>query len=345
MAEEVKSEVKEEKPEKKNFFKTTSFKCIIVLLAIVLVCGILLTICNDLFEVTDEEKLNRAISKIYGYDITVEEVEITDSDQTTYENTYGSATVLLAYKDENGDYLVSSEGTGGWFGTVTCWVLVAVDNGSVTKVEKVVVNTSEGETLLNNIDFLDKYAEIEYTEGFTYSTNNGFVTSGASLSSTAINNAVNGAVSFVNVVCLGKEDQTVVEETLTTGATYSNTITVQAAMFAVANYDSCISGATVSDSFDYTTYIDTANTTYTVDGETVAYSITTTGYLSTETMGYPNAFTLTITVGVDKTIASFDIVTNGSTSGYGSNYASKMYDTSKFVGLGLEDLIKLYGTI
>ena len=36
----------------KEFFKSTAFKCIYVLLAIVLVCGVLLAFCNDLFEVT-----------------------------------------------------------------------------------------------------------------------------------------------------------------------------------------------------------------------------------------------------------------------------------------------------
>ncbi len=334
MAEEVKSEVKEEKPKKQNFFKTTSFKCIAVLLAIVLVCGILLTVCNDLFEVTSQERLDRAIAKIYGYDMKVEEVEITETTQTTYTNTNGNATVLLAYKDENGDYLISSKGSGGFGGTVTCWVLVDVENGDVIKVEKVVVNTSDGETLLNSINFLDKYAEISYYEGFTYSTDAGLVTSGATMSSRAINNAVNGAVSFVNVVCLGKEDQTVVEETLKTGATYSNTLCVQAAMFAVANYDSCIAGNAVSDSFEYITYIDVANTSYTVDGETVTYTITTNDYVAA------TAFTLEITVGADKTVGAFEIKTNGSTYGY----ESKMYDTSKFVGLTLDELATLYGT-
>ena len=60
----------------KGFVKSTSFKCIAVLLAIVLVSGILLTVCNSLFYVSAAEKLQRTLNKIYGKEVTAEEVEI-----------------------------------------------------------------------------------------------------------------------------------------------------------------------------------------------------------------------------------------------------------------------------
>ena len=62
----MENQVKEKKPFSiKEFFKSTSFKCIAVLLVIVLVCGILLTICNSLFAISPEEELNRVLGKIY----------------------------------------------------------------------------------------------------------------------------------------------------------------------------------------------------------------------------------------------------------------------------------------
>ena len=177
----------------KQFFKSTSFKCIITLLCILLVCGVFLTACYGLMEVTPEMKLQRALNKIYGEEVKTEAIVLDE-----LECGFETATVIEAYKDERGDYLVKSKGTGGFAGTVTCWVLVDVEDNKISKISKVSIESSDGETFLNSINFLDKYPETPYTEGFVYSTDEGFITSGASRSSTAINNAVNGAVSFVN---------------------------------------------------------------------------------------------------------------------------------------------------
>ncbi|MDE6850823.1 MAG: hypothetical protein K2J54_05815, partial [Clostridia bacterium] len=98
----------------KQFFKSTAFKCIAVLMSILLVCGILLTICNSLFYVSAEEKLARAISKIYGDSVTYE-VETVDS-----EITVTSAQVLEVYEitteKYEGDYLLKVKGNGGYGG-------------------------------------------------------------------------------------------------------------------------------------------------------------------------------------------------------------------------------------
>ena len=58
----------------KQFFKSNVFKCLITLLCVLLVSGIFLTIMDGLLEVTPEEKRNRAISKIYGMQVDVEEL-------------------------------------------------------------------------------------------------------------------------------------------------------------------------------------------------------------------------------------------------------------------------------
>ena len=75
----------------KQFFKSTAFKCIVTLLCVLLISGIFLTIMNALLEVTPEEKRDRAISKIYGTTVSVEDVAING-----YKD--DSATIDEAYK-------------------------------------------------------------------------------------------------------------------------------------------------------------------------------------------------------------------------------------------------------
>ena len=50
----------------KEFFKSNAFKSLAVLIAIVLVAGALLAIFNDTLYISDEERLNRTLSKIDG---------------------------------------------------------------------------------------------------------------------------------------------------------------------------------------------------------------------------------------------------------------------------------------
>ena len=128
---------KEKKPfSVKEFFKSTSFKCIAVLLAIVLVCGILLTICNSLFEVTEQEKLDRVLSQIYGKNVSTEEVDLSE-----LETEFEKGQIETAYKvKDDGNYLISSTGSGGFSGgTATCWVVVEMTDGAISGIGNVVV--------------------------------------------------------------------------------------------------------------------------------------------------------------------------------------------------------------
>ena len=52
----------------KDFLRSDSFKCIVVLLVIALVCGVLLAVANDLFYVSDEELWLRSMEKVYDGD-------------------------------------------------------------------------------------------------------------------------------------------------------------------------------------------------------------------------------------------------------------------------------------
>lgn len=115
----------------KEFFKSTAFKCIAVLLSIVLICGILLTFCNALFFVSDEERAARAVAKVFpGEEVTFE----TDDVNAKYSQASGY-TVNGAYTmtgEHQGEYLVEVVGKGGYkSGTVTCWILASAVAGDV----------------------------------------------------------------------------------------------------------------------------------------------------------------------------------------------------------------------
>lgn len=251
----------------KQFFKGTAFKCIAVLVSILLVCGILLTICNSLFFVSAEEKLARAISKIYGEEVTYEIQDVDKSVQIT------SAEVLEVYEitTYEGDYLLKVTGTGGFQGgTVTCWIRVnASESGA--KVKKITIDSNVGQSYIGNISgsHLDRLVAKQEDDGFT-SFDIGGISTGASFSMGAIANATNAALTYINAI---------------TGGTLPKYY-----------------------GYEYTDYLSHDETTITVDGETVEYSIVTQG-------GIRGKFEITIHVApVDGvlTVTKYEIVKNGS---------------------------------
>jgi Na+-translocating ferredoxin:NAD+ oxidoreductase RnfG subunit len=272
--------------EKKNFFKSVAFKCIITLLCIVLVSGILLTFCNALFKVTDEERLQRAINKIYGKEITTTELEFTSETQTDFI----TSEIVTAYLDEDGNYLVESTGKNGYGGPVTCYVVVkmSADKKSISGVGNVVIKTATGESYISNITSakLEEFSKITYTDdkvyelGFNSSgvAGNDYIATGASYSMRAISNAVNGAISFVKVYALGA----VVDTT------------------------------TPYDDYAYTDYIDKQSTTHTVENGVITYVVVT------QSNGlHPNPYTFTIQVNAEsKAITSYEVTAKGGTYGY-----------------------------
>ena len=191
----------------KSFIKSASFKSIIVLLCTLLVSGIFLTFANALLKVSDQEKFDRAISKIYGGPVETEAVTY-DPKIATLE----TANILEAYTvKSDGNYIIKVEGTGGFSGgSVTCWVVVNVANKAVTNVGNVVIDSNVNQSYIGRIsnDYLASF-NGNYVANKPFSTENGYVVAGASYTSGAICNAVNGATTFVNTVLGGG----VVEET------------------------------------------------------------------------------------------------------------------------------------
>lgn len=184
----------------KQFFKSNAFKCIITLLCILLICGVFLTVMNGWLKVTDEEKLQRAISKIYGENVATERIK--DSDIENYND---KATIDEAYRvKDNGDYLIKATGKGGFDnGTVTCWVVIKVSNGAISGIGKVVIDSNKGQSYIDRVgsNALNQFGQF-YEEGIIYTPS---LITGATVTFTknAICNAVNGAIDYVNGKWLG----------------------------------------------------------------------------------------------------------------------------------------------
>lgn len=189
----------------KSFFKSTAFKCIVVLVGIVLVCSVFLTICNALFYVSDEERLDRALADLYlGESVTTELAPGADSLGDGLE--VGRSVIVTARvvtsDNHAGDWLVQSRGLDGYQnGTVTCWIVVNTDGTSVTGVGAVSINSNEGQSYIGRItqEFLNGFSENFTGEPYP----DGMLSSGASYSSAAIRNSVNGALEYVKTSLQG----------------------------------------------------------------------------------------------------------------------------------------------
>ena len=305
----------------KQFFKSTAFKCIMALLAILLVCGVFLTAMYGFLKVTEGEKLYRAVGKIYsGESVKIygirdgQEVEISKNDEKPVSMIaapvkVANAEVSDVYKvtyDKDGatvlNYLAKSTGNGGFSnGTVTLWVAVTADAGEtdtvITGINKIIIDSNVNQSFIGNIGsgFLDSFAE-GYTDGIYYTTEAGYKVTGTSMSSNAICNAVNGAITCVDVNVLGH------------------------------------SRVNPFENFTHTDLINCDLSSYEVnDDNSVTYTIVTNGYVMA------GAFTLEIVVAEDKTVRTFTIIKNGSTSSTTDDYKLKMFAVeTEFAGKNLE---------
>lgn len=202
----------------KEFFKSNSFRCIVVLLAVTLVCGVILALCNDLFYVSDREMFERSIVKIYDGDASqLIDLVPDDAEEIKYTTYSCEAIILDAHKSPDGKtWLVQSKGNkcGYQNGSVTLWLNMSVDGGALTAINKVIVDSYDSsQTLIGSISesYLAQYASDKYADvvkGGGHFSNvkmseedttdaNEIVASGATYTSKAVNAAVNGAMDYV----------------------------------------------------------------------------------------------------------------------------------------------------
>lgn len=168
----------------KQFLHSTTFRCIIVLLCIALVAGALLSILNDLWSISNEERINRAIKSVCGDGVTLkEEVTISDADAS---NQYGH--VDSAYLLSNDKYLITTTGGEGYHsGTVSCYIL-ATATGEIETVS--IAGYASSQTLMSKFTaaILDEFKKDPQN----------YVATGASYSSKAIRNAINAAQYYID---------------------------------------------------------------------------------------------------------------------------------------------------
>lgn len=192
----------------KEFFKSKSFKCIVVLVCIAVISGGLLAILNDLLYVSDDERTARAIKTIYKTEIGFTSVEINESDAT---NDFGSINSVFLLED--GNYLIQATGIDGYKGgTVTTWAVAEFIDGKYNGLTSVSVESYYKQTLMSA--FSGNYFKV-YTQkndiidgGGFYSTVAGDnvvvnVQAAATYSSKAINNAVNSTLTYIRAVLQG----------------------------------------------------------------------------------------------------------------------------------------------
>ena len=290
----------------KQFFKSTTFKCIVTLLCVLLVSGIFLTIMHGLLAVSDEERFNRKVGKLYtdGSSITTEL-------KVDTKTKVGDSTIeKVWYIPEKNDYLVQVYGQGR-DGKITVWVIVSTQNNKVSGIGTVLVYDTV-DSYINyvpgwntNISNFSK----DYADGVKYSYgtlgDSMYINTGASISFTAISDCVNDSITYMN--------------------TYLSGGSMEKAPY---------------DDFLYNKYINQNSTTVVVENGKLVFNIKTKGY------GAAGAFTIEIVVGSDKTIESFNITTNGSTEDEdeGVNYTDLMPDVQNiFKGKGLSYFTGLYG--
>lgn len=202
----------------KDFLRSNSFRCIVVLLVITIVCGAILALCNDLFFVSDREMFERSMTKIYDGDASqLVDLIPDDAEEITYTTYDCEAVILDAHKSPDGKtWLVQSKGNkcGYQNGSVTLWLNMSVESGQLTAINKIIVDSYDSsQTLIGSISemYLAQYSSEQYRDVVTgggHFSNvkmsaeettdaNEIVAAGATYTSKAVNAAVNGAMDYV----------------------------------------------------------------------------------------------------------------------------------------------------
>ena len=167
----------------KEFVKSKTLRCIVVLLCIALISGGLLAICNDLLSVSAEERVQRTIKSIYGKEMPYTEVAV------DYQTESGS--IDSVYKLEDGNYLIRATGFDGYKqGTVSVWCVAYYQEDAFRGLGDVSIAAYDKQTLMSKWN--DKTLK-----GYTGSEPFDVIVSGATYSSHAINNALNTVLAYL----------------------------------------------------------------------------------------------------------------------------------------------------
>lgn len=168
----------------REFFRGNAFRCVAVLTCIAVASGALLAICNDLLDVSEEERVMRTIKKIYGKEVKYEESHVDCEIE-------GKGRIDSEYRLEDGNRLANCVGYDGYQkGTVSVWLVAEFDETGYVGIRDVSIAGNEKQTLMSKFSsgVLERFRgkRDDYDE----------VVSGATHSSRALNNAVNVAAKY-----------------------------------------------------------------------------------------------------------------------------------------------------
>lgn len=195
----------------RKLFKNIWFKCISVLLLIILVSGGLIAVLSDVLYVSPEERTRRALVKIYGEEkpysivLDVDGVDGSMNSPINYEKGKIEKIFVIDKEndvDENYDYIFKSTGYEGYKnGTITVWVKVSVSGENKT-ISKVILENYTKQTLMSKLGngYYDAFL-TDVTDGFFTADKdaegNKNIVTGATKSATAGVNAVNCVIAYL----------------------------------------------------------------------------------------------------------------------------------------------------
>ena len=177
-----------------KFFKSDWFKCVAVLLILAVVLSGALAILKDVLYVSPDERTGRAIKKIYGenkaYSI---ELDVDAGDNAKVYENLGS--INKKYLVGN-DVLFQVTGYNGYKnGTVTVWVKVVKTENGNSKIDKIILESYDKQTLMSKFD--QNYYKIFYVD-----VTNNYQTLFSSSDKSSDKYAPNtGATKSANAVC------------------------------------------------------------------------------------------------------------------------------------------------
>ena len=182
---------------------------IVLFVITVVMCG-LLAVLNDLLYVSDKERLNRAVLKVYGKEVEASVLDGFGEGEEGFSADSGEIIKAYCFTDEGVYYELynsKSSNIGYKNGSVTLWVLVKYENDKPVSVENVVLDSYEKQTLMSSFStsFFEKYTSLtteELESGKLFSTSAGAgsvqnIVSGATYSSNAMNGAVNTVLLYL----------------------------------------------------------------------------------------------------------------------------------------------------
>ena len=203
-----------------KLFQNTWFKCITVLLLIACISGGLLAVLNELWFVSPKERTDRAIVKIYeeliDYDILLDtdqgddvySIEWTQKENNTEVKYSGEISKIFTVGDttaDSYDMLFKSTGNQGYKnGTITVWVKVVFSKTEQPKIDKVIIESFEKQTLMSKLggEYYARFTDVtvDYMNGELFWANpeqGNNPVSGATYSAQAGCNAVNAVIKCI----------------------------------------------------------------------------------------------------------------------------------------------------